>query len=130
MISSQVSEFQQFFFFLFFGCAGSSLLRGLSFSCVKRGLLSSCRFLTVGASQVTLVVKNLPAKAGDIRDSGLVPGSGRSPGGGSGNPLQDSCLGNPRTEEPGGLQSTGLQRVGHNGAAEPSTLDVSGVEPS
>ena len=44
------------------------------------------------------------------RRRGLIPGSGRSPGGGSGNPLQDSCLGDSRTEEPGGLQSTGLQR--------------------
>ena len=40
------------------------------------------------ASQVALVVKNPPAKAGDIRDVCLVPGSGRSPGGGHGNPLQ------------------------------------------
>ena len=47
------------------------------------------------ASQVTLVVKNLPANAGDVRDVGLIPGSGRSPGGGHGNPLQYSCLGNP-----------------------------------
>jgi len=39
------------------------------------------------ASQVTLMVKNPPANAGDIRDSGLIPGSGRSPGGGPGNPL-------------------------------------------
>ena len=38
------------------------------------------------------VVKNLPAKAGDV---GLIPGSGRSPGGGIGNPLQSSCLENP-----------------------------------
>ena len=41
------------------------------------------------------VVKNLPASAGDIRDSGLIPGSGRSPEGGHGNPLQHSCLENP-----------------------------------
>ena len=40
-------------------------------------------------------VKNLPAKAGDIRDMGSIPGSGRSPGGGHGNPLQYSCLENP-----------------------------------
>ena len=39
------------------------------------------------ASQVALVVKNLPASAGDVRVSGLIPGSGRSPGGGHGNPL-------------------------------------------
>ena len=41
------------------------------------------------------VVKNLPANAGDIRDMGSTPGLGRSPGGGSGNPLQYSCLENP-----------------------------------
>ena len=40
------------------------------------------------ASQVALMVNNPPANAGDIRDSGLIPGSGRSQGGGHGNPLQ------------------------------------------
>ena len=39
-------------------------------------------------TQVELVVKNLPAKAGDIRDTGSIPGLERSPGGGHGNPLQ------------------------------------------
>ena len=47
------------------------------------------------ASQVALVVKNLPANAGDIRDSSSIPGSGRSPGGGHGNPLQYSWLEEP-----------------------------------
>ena len=47
------------------------------------------------ASQVVLMVKNLPANAEDIRDAGLIPGSGRSPGGGHGNALQYSCLENP-----------------------------------
>ena len=42
-----------------------------------------------------LVVKNLPANAGDIRDVGSIPASGRSPGEGNGNPLQYSCLENP-----------------------------------
>ena len=42
-----------------------------------------------------LVVKNLPASAGDQRDAGLIPGLGRSPGGGHGNPLQYFCLENP-----------------------------------
>ena len=46
-------------------------------------------------SQVALVVKNLPANAGDIRDVGLIPGSGRSPGKGPGNLLQYSWLENP-----------------------------------
>ena len=44
----------------------------------------------------------------------LTPGSGRSPGEGYGNPLQYSCLENPMEREPGGLQSMGLQRVGHD----------------
>ena len=44
---------------------------------------------------LALVVKNLPASAGDIREAGSIPGSGRSPGGGHGNPLQYSCLENP-----------------------------------
>ena len=47
------------------------------------------------ASQVAVVVKNLPASAGDIRDAGSILGSGRSPGGGNGHSLQYSCLGNP-----------------------------------
>ena len=42
-----------------------------------------------------LVVKKLLTNAGDIRDSGSIPGLGRSPGGGHGNPLQYSCLENP-----------------------------------
>ena len=41
------------------------------------------------------MVKNLPANAGDLRDIGFIPGLGRSPGGGHGNPLQYSCLENP-----------------------------------
>ena len=47
-------------------------------------------------SQVVLVVKNLPANAGDIRDTGWILWWGRSPGGGHGNPLQYSSLENPR----------------------------------
>ena len=46
-----------------------------------------------GASQVVLVVKNLPAKVGDIRDAGSISGLRRSHGGGHGNPLQYFCLG-------------------------------------
>ena len=47
------------------------------------------------ASQVVLVVKNTPSSAGNVRDLGLIPGLGRSPGEGNGNPLQYSCLENP-----------------------------------
>ena len=80
---------------------------------------------------------NNPPVNSEVRDAGLISGSGRSPGGGHGNPLQYSCLENPMdrgawlkegmathssilawripwTEEPGKLRSTGLQRVGHD----------------
>ena len=49
----------------------------------------------IRASQVVVVVKSLPVNIGDIKDMGLIPGWGRSPGGGHGNPLQYSCLENP-----------------------------------
>ena len=53
---------------------------------------------------VALEVKNPPANAGDIRDVGSIPGMGRSPGGGHGNPLQYSCLENPMDK--GACQAT------------------------
>ena len=57
--------------------------------------------------------KESSCNAGDL---GLIPGLGRSLGGGHGNPVQYSCLDreSPWTEEPGGLQSMGLQRVEHD----------------
>ena len=70
---------------------------------------------------VVLVIKKQPTNAGDPGDMGLIPESGRSPGGGNGNPLQYSCLENPWTEEPSGLQSMGSQRVRHNQATEQNT---------
>ena len=63
---------------------------------------------------VTLVVKNAPVNAGAVRDAGLIPGSGRSPGGGHGNPIQYSCLENPMDEDSCRLQSMALQRVRHD----------------
>ena len=57
---------------------------------IQHGIWSLAR--EIRASQVMPVVKNLPAIAGQGGDEGSVPGSGRSPGGGHGNPLQDSCL--------------------------------------
>ena len=63
---------------------------------------------------MVLVVKNAPANAEDIRDVGSIPELRRSPGGGHSNPLQYSCLENPMEEEPGGVQSMGLQRDGHD----------------
>ena len=68
------------------------------------------------ASQMVLVVKNPPANSGDERDTGLIPGRQ--------DPLEEGMVTHssilawkiPRTEEPGGLQSMGLQRVGHDRA--------------
>ena len=71
-----------------------------------------------GASQVALVVKNPPAKAGDARDSGSIPGLGRSPGVRNGNPLQYSCLENSTARGACGLQFMGLQRVRHDWVTE------------
>ena len=60
------------------------------------------------------VVKNRPASAEDAGATGSVPGSGRSPGEGNGNPLQILAWRIPWTEAPGGLQPNGSQRVGHD----------------
>ena len=74
------------------------------------GELDTC-ICVAGASQVVLVVKNLPPNAEQVRDVGSVPGLGR--------PLEESMATHsnvlawriPRTEEPGGLQSKGSNRV-------------------
>ena len=61
------------------------------------------------ASQVALVIKNLPANAGDIGDEDLIPGLERPLGGGHGNPLQYSCLQNPMSygcKEPNTTEAT------------------------
>ena len=60
-------------------------------------------------------------------DMGLIPGLGRSPEGGNGNPLQYSCLRNAWTEKPGGLQSMGTQRVRHNLAIK-KQLNIAGPQ--
>ena len=60
------------------------------------------------------MVKNPPANAGDIRDTGLIPGSGRSPGGRHGNHSTMLARRIPWTEEPDGLQSLGSKRVRHD----------------
>ena len=60
---------------------------------------------------VSTVVKNLPASAGDSRDMNLIPGSGKSPGGRNGKPLQYSCL---KMSMDRGSKSMELQRVRHD----------------
>ena len=83
-----------------------------------------------GASQVALVVKNLPANEADIRDVASVAESGRSPGGGHGNPFHYSCLENPRGQRtlagyspwsPKESDMTERQRT-HKPSPEPPTL--------
>ena len=68
----------------------------------------------IWASQVAPVVNNPPADAGDIRDAGSIPGSGRSPRGEHGNPLQDSCLENPMDRGAQLAIVHGVSRVGHD----------------
>ena len=63
-----------------------------SYSILQCTLVASLH--STGASQVVLMVKNLPADAGDTRDVGCIPGLGRSPGERKGDPLQYSCLEN------------------------------------
>ena len=62
------------------------------------------------------MTENLSANAGDIRDAGLIPGLGRSPGGGHGNPFQYSCLEKPMDRAACRLQSMGLQESGMTGS--------------
>ena len=66
------------------------------------------------ASRVALVVKNPSASAGDVRNKGSIPGSGRSPGGGDATHSSILAWRIPWTEEPGRLQSIGSHRVGHD----------------
>ena len=65
------------------------------------------------------VVQDPPANAGDM---GSIPGLGRSPGEGNGIPLRILAWRIPWTEEPGGLQSVGSQRVGHDSVTEHTSL--------
>jgi len=66
------------------------------------------------ASQVVIVVKNPPTKAGDLRDVCLIHGSGRSPGEGNSKPFQYSCLENPMDRGTWRGQSMGPEIVEHD----------------
>ena len=61
-------------------------------------------------SQVTLVIRNLLANAGNIREAGSIPGSGRPLGGGHSNPLQHSCLENPMDRGASGATVHGVAK--------------------
>ena len=86
---------------------------GESVMSLKRKAAQSYPLQTPSArtSQVAPVVKNPPANAGDRRDSGLIPGSVRAPGGERGNHSSILAWRMPWTDEPGRLQSMGSQRV-------------------
>ena len=70
------------------------------------------------------MVKNSSANAGDARDVGSVPGLGRSPGRGHGNPLQYSCLENPMDRRAWWATINGITRISHDLAARPSTTNT------
>ena len=89
-IDSSVGSFYLILSFYFY-----ALSRSASFLNLGEMALYRRHPVEPGASQVVLVVRNPPAKEGDAGDVGSVPGSGRSPGEGNGNPLQYSFLGNP-----------------------------------
>ena len=71
-------------------------------------------FLETQIWEVALVVKNLPPNPEDIRDVSSIPGSGRSPGGGHGNPLLYACLENPMDRGAWQAIVYESQRVGHD----------------
>ena len=80
--------------------------------------------LNFGASLVAQTVNN----ACNARDPGLIHGLVRSPGEGHGNPLQYSCWRIPWTEESGGPQSVGLQRVRHDGVTKHTNVYKSAIK--
>ena len=82
--------------------------------CFRSSVCLGGQYTAHWVSQVVLVVKKLPANPGDKRDLGSIPGSGRSLGGVTATPSSILAWGIAWTEEPGGLQSIGLNRVGHD----------------
>ena len=87
---------------------------GIPLSVSYHFAFSYCSWGSRGKNTEVDSVLDGKASVYNAEDPGSVPGLGRSPGEGIGNPLQYSCLENSTTEEAGGLQSTGWQRVRHD----------------
>ena len=82
-------------------------------------IISVCIYVCVSNGYIMFLMgfhggSDSKASVCNAEDPGSIPGSGRSPGEGNGNPLQYSCLENPMTEESGRLQSMGSWRIGHD----------------
>ena len=77
------------------------------------------------------MIKNPPAKAGDMRDSGFIPGLGRSPGEGNGNPLQYSCLENLMIRGAWRATVHGVAGIGHDLVTKspPMSVQSPSLEP-
>ena len=92
-----------FFYFIYFLFGGKLILNVVFVSAAQQHesvitvyiYIYTHTHTYIWLSQVALVISNTPANAGDLRDAGSILGSGGSPGGGHGNPLQYSCLENP-----------------------------------
>ena len=99
IIFIHVSTLFFFFFGRFFPHIGHSTLLSTFPSDIQQVFIGYHHIVKCigfpGVSQMALLVKNPFANTGDVRDMGLIPGSGRSPGEGHDNPLQYSCLENP-----------------------------------
>ena len=91
-----------------------TLTTGCHYACLQRSP-ALCRFVSFGwASHVALVVKNMPVKAGNVRDVGWSLGQEDSLEEGMATHFSILAWKTPRTEDPGGLQSIGTQRFRHN----------------
>ena len=97
-------------------CPCVPLVLGLDAGRLNRGMRVTPRYEQESESmiQASLLAQESACQMQETQETGSIPGLGRSPGEGNGNPLQYSCLEIPWTEEPGELQSMGLQRVRHD----------------
>ena len=89
----------------------------------KHFVFRKCNFKFLWVSLVSQLVKKLPANAEDTKEVGSIPGSGRSPGEGNGNPLQDSCLENP-------IDSRAWRATVHGVAKSWAQLSMPAQEPA